>query len=145
MTTATTTAPATPFTRLPDWQLRLEAFIAQRLGAPFAWGRNDCALFAADAVLALTGRDPAANLRGHRTARQAYRVLQRHGGLAGLASARLGPSMAASLAGVGDVVLVQMGKHPALGVCNGALVLGPSAQGMATAPMSSALMAWRVC
>lgn len=134
---------ATP--RLPDWQLRLEAFVAQRQAMPFAWGANDCALFAADAVQAITGRDPAPHLRGHRNARQAICAVREHGGLGAIAWAALGPAMPVQQAAVGDVVLVRVGKRLALGVCNGATVLGPGVQGLAAVPMADAVMAWRVC
>lgn len=132
------------FTRLPDWQLRLESFVAQRQSVPFVWGANDCALFAADAVQAITGRDPAPHLRGHRNARQAICAVREHGGLGAIAWAALGPSMPVQLAAVGDVVLVRVGKRLALGVCNGATALGPGALGLAAVPMTDAVLAWRV-
>lgn len=50
--------------RYPDWPARLAPLIAERLNAPFRWGTNDCALFACDAVLAMTGTDLAADFRG---------------------------------------------------------------------------------
>lgn len=47
------------------WDTRhLHDFLMQRAEAPFAWGVNDCCLFAADAVMAMTGVDPAAEFRG---------------------------------------------------------------------------------
>lgn len=52
-------------TRLPQWDtVLLPAFLASRKGQPFAWGKNDCCLFAADAVQAITGVDIAADFRG---------------------------------------------------------------------------------
>jgi hypothetical protein len=36
----------------------------ERARAPFAWGRNDCALFAADGIEAITGVDIAGDFRG---------------------------------------------------------------------------------
>jgi hypothetical protein len=50
--------------RLPDWQDRLTLFIELRRSMAFAWGSNDCALFAADAVVAMTGVDFGAPFRG---------------------------------------------------------------------------------
>lgn len=94
--------------RLPDWRLRFDALIAERLRAPFAWGTNDCALFAADNVRALTGFDPAFGLRAHRSARQAARTLRRRGDLATLVDLHVGPSCAPGLAVQGDVVMVPM-------------------------------------
>ena len=41
-----------------------EEFIASRLDAPFRWGQNDCGLFVADFLLAVTGVDYAEPVRG---------------------------------------------------------------------------------
>ncbi len=54
---------AMPIRKL-DWEMRLHEFIESRKGSAFAWGSNDCCLFAADAVEAMTGVDLAANFRG---------------------------------------------------------------------------------
>ncbi len=51
-------------TRFPDWESLLDAFFRSRLNAPFQPGLNDCALFACDAIKAITGVDLAMSLRG---------------------------------------------------------------------------------
>ena len=56
------TAPTRP--RFADWPERLAAIVEDRRTAPFYWGANDCAGFAADVTVALTGEDPAAWIRG---------------------------------------------------------------------------------
>lgn len=53
--------------RPEDWERRLLDFVEARRTVPFVWGTNDCALFAADWVAALTGEDPAAWFRGRYT------------------------------------------------------------------------------
>ena len=131
--------------RLPDWQLRLEAFVNARRSTPFAWGTNDCGIFAADCVLALTGTDPAPKgMREHRTAKQAARAVNRRGGLMGIATAAFGPAAPAVFAHVGDVVLVNIGKRQALAICNGSTAIGPSEIGMACVSMDCATVFWRV-
>lgn len=50
--------------REENWQRLFHDFIEARSDAPFAWGVNDCCTFAADAVLAMTGADLAAEYRG---------------------------------------------------------------------------------
>jgi hypothetical protein len=52
-------------TRTDHWATRaLHDFLIARARAPFVWGEHDCALFAADAVQAMTGVDIAADFRG---------------------------------------------------------------------------------
>ena len=139
--------------RLPDWRLRFDALITDRLRAPFAWGSNDCVLFAADNVLALTGEDLALGLRTHTNALGAARALRRLGGLAALVERALGPSCHAAGATQGDVVMVLMGDgrdtgcatRSALGVClNPQSAIGPGVDGLRQIPMARALCAWKV-
>ena len=131
--------------RTHDWQIRFEAFIAARRAQPFAWGLNDCAIFAADCVQAITGSDPApAGLRLHKTEKQALRALQRHGGLSGIATAALGQPAPVSQAKTGDVVLVKVGKRDALAVVNGGTALGPTASGLVSVGLDTATLCWRV-
>ena len=131
--------------RLPDWRLRFDALITERLHAPFAWGTNDCALFAADNVLALTGVDPAFGMRGRTSARQAARTMRQRGDLATLVDLNLGASCAPGSAVQGDVVMVPMGGRLALGVClNAESAVGPGARGLLQTSMANAVCAWKV-
>ena len=132
-------------TRHPDWKMRLDALVYERMNRPFSWGAQDCALWAADCVLAITGQDLAADLRAHRTAREALRTIRRHGGLFGIASAALGPAAGVHQAQEGDVLLVGVGKRTALGVLlQRSMVVGPGATGLCAVARRDALCAWRV-
>src|SRR6185437_11886108 len=54
-----------PLTRTKHWATReLHRFLLSRAQVPFAWGVNDCCLFPADAIHAMTGVDIAAGFRG---------------------------------------------------------------------------------
>ncbi|MDE2099248.1 MAG: hypothetical protein KGL39_18485 [Patescibacteria group bacterium] len=51
--------------RAQHWATRaLHHFLIERAKTSFAWGTHDCALFAADGILAMTGVDIAADFRG---------------------------------------------------------------------------------
>lgn len=50
--------------RIHDWPERLAAHIAAARDARFEWGKFDCAMFASDAIRAMTGFDLAADFRG---------------------------------------------------------------------------------
>lgn len=130
--------------RLYDWQLRFSGFVKTRAAEPFAWGRNDCCLFAADAVLAMTGKDHAADLRGYTTAHEAQRLIEAHGGLREIVGRALGAPIPPSFASVGDVVLVENEGRELLAICNGTAALAPGKAGMAVLGMNTALAAWRV-
>ena len=131
--------------RLPDWQTRFAALCAQRRHQPFVWGVNDCCLWAADAVHAITGHDFAQDWRGqYDDAASAARVLHRLGGVGAIASAALGAPVPLSRATVGDVVLVQQDGRRALAVCNGAASLATGPAGLIAIGLDAALSAWKV-
>lgn len=135
--------------RSQDWPERLAAFIDARRYAPFAWGTNDCATLAADAVLELTGVDPMASLRGtYGTEDEADGVISAAGGLEALAdSLAAAAGLGACLplfAQRGDVVLVEHGNILALGVVTGDAVAVPGPDGLAFLPLRAAARAWAV-
>lgn len=131
--------------RFHDWQIRFERFVRERSNLPFAWGTNDCAIFAADCVQALTGTDVALpELRTHTTDLQAARLLKKHGGVAGIATAALGAPLAPLLAHVGDVVLADMGNGDTLAICNGGTCMAPGPAGLVHVGMDTARACWRV-
>jgi hypothetical protein len=66
--------------RCQDWEERLALYLDRINEVGFAWGRHDCALFAADCVNAMTGVDPAERYRGkYDTARGAAEALRLYG------------------------------------------------------------------
>ncbi len=145
--------PTTQLRRRHDWPERLAGVLRAARGQGFRWGDHDCALFAARAVEAMTGHDPAAGFRGrYKTRRGAYGRLRRFaaGGLAEaaekIAKTLRAEEIAPATAGRGDVVLVAAATGEALGVIDlsgrGIAVTGPD--GLSILPRSAALRAWRV-
>jgi hypothetical protein len=66
--TAHAASAAKKLVRAEHWATRAyHTFLVERARQPFAWGTNDCATFAADGILALTGVDIAADFRGKYT------------------------------------------------------------------------------
>lgn len=131
--------------RRVDWEERLSALVAAALGEGFVWGAHDCCTFAADAVVACTGRDVMGELRGtYGSVRTAMRVLEAEGGLAAAVTARLGAPIAPLMAQRGDVVLHEVEGYPALAVVMGTHALAPMAKGVQRIPTRGWLNAWRV-
>jgi hypothetical protein len=137
-------------TRRTDWQARLDAVVVQRLRMPFAWGANDCATFAADAVLAMTDVDLLEGPRGQWTsARQAFRILQPLGGLAGAVRAHGLQEVGPRLARRGDLVLLrapgrERSMRGAMGICLGERIAAPGMRGLVMASLGEGVTAWRV-
>jgi hypothetical protein len=50
--------------RIPAWEDALSNYIAAKRHEPFEYGVNDCCLFAAGAVIEVTGEDPMPEFRG---------------------------------------------------------------------------------
>lgn len=139
--------------RPPGALARLRDTALRRATHPFAWGTSDCVTWAADAVWALTGRDPMADLRGaYFSARGAARVCIAHGGMPAMLDARLPAGrIAAAWAIDGDVCLLRADAHErslpelgALGVLwRGSLVV-QGAAGLVVDDVAMAAQWWRV-
>lgn len=112
---------------------------------PFAWGSNDCLLFAADAVEACTGLDLAAKWRGqYADAVGAARMLHAGGGVAGFCSEHLGQEIRPALAQPGDIGIVLSGGRECAGVCGGPVWLAPGEHVLLAFPRSVVQRAWRL-
>ena len=131
--------------RRQDWPERLAAFLEERRAERFEWGRNDCVLFAADAVQAMTGVDLAAPWRGQWDSRaSAVDALGRAGGLLAAVDMILPAYDSPLMAGRGDVVAFATRGRLGLAVCVGTDAVAPSALGWQPRPMAEALVGWRV-
>lgn len=132
--------------RHPDWQARLVAYLHASAREPFKPGRHDCALFAAGAVLAMTGQDMAAGWRGrYTTLSGGLRVLRKAGHADHVAlAASMFPEVPVAMAQPGDLAAVPTPDGLALGVVQGeaVYVIGPG--GLALVSLMTAQRAFRV-
>lgn len=128
-----------------DWRRQLDEFLAHRQDMPFLWGVRDCALFAADAVAAMTGVDVAAAWRErYSTARGAARIL-RGRRLADFAVEVLGtPLLNPLTARYGDIGIVLLSPGQTLGVVTGPHVACQGSSGIVLVPIRNVSMAWRL-
>ena len=110
------------FQRRRDWRARLTDYLSRVARQRFRPGRHDCALFAAGAVEAMTGADPAAMWRGQYDTIEAGRAALAAEGWADhiAVAAALFPAVAPALAGVGDLAVMpaDYGER-ALGIVQG--------------------------
>jgi hypothetical protein len=131
--------------RVQDWQVRFADICNERKDAKFVWGSHDCCLWAADVVLALTGTDFGKPFRGqYDSALGAARVLEQHGGVEAIATKSLGNPIPTLMAGVGDIVAVEVAGRKSLAVCNGAYLLAPGLTALELLGFDAAVAAWKV-
>lgn len=105
--------------RTKGWRGRLATYLAATATVEFRPGAHDCALFAAGAVQAMTGVDPAAAWRGrYTTLVGGLRVIKRdgHGGMLDLVAGLL-PATTSPRAG--DIAVLRTPEGPALGIVQG--------------------------
>lgn len=134
--------------RYPDWPERLSRYLASVKARPFVWGEHDCCLFAADALLAMTGIDTAARWRNrYSTSIGAGRVLKLEGfdSLEAAITDAIGQSEPnLMLASRGDVALVRNAGNPAAGIVFGRGVYVPGESGLLCLSRDTIIHLWRV-
>jgi hypothetical protein len=126
--------------RLPDWLTRLSAYIDAVRRLPFEAGRHDCALFAAGAVAAMTGNDPAEAYRGRYATTQDGLALLRASGSGDHVerAVELFPMQHPSRGQTGDIAIFDVETGLALGVVVGPRVFLVGPGGLYTADLMAA-------
>lgn len=129
--------------RVSGWESLLAEYLQASRDREFAWGLNDCALWAANWVLLATGADFLSTWKGdYATARSAARLMRERGfaSVADIADRHL-PAKPVALAARGDLVLHPQG---ALGLCAGRLSHFVMAAGLTAAETLACPKAWEV-
>lgn len=129
-------------TRFENWPDLLAAFLEDRLDDAFQWGENDCAIFAADAVLAITGSDLATGFRGRYSSEAgAAALLEAFGGIEAILDRAMPRRATPLLAQRGDIAITNDG---ALVVVEGRYGVGPGLDGSLRIPLRACATAWKV-
>ena len=138
--------------RHPSWPACLDAYFQAHRQTPFQYGRFDCCLMVADAVLAMTGTDLAAAFRGrYESATAAGRAVKECCGsisiamLAAKIAAENGmPEIEPLRAGRGDMVLLRRPRSLGVVATNGREIVVAGRNGLQSAPLTDCLRAWRI-
>jgi hypothetical protein len=140
--------------RLPCWQCRLSRFLSLRQRDPFAYGKFDCCLFAANAIQEMTGTDIAAYFRGRYSSRKEALALVKD--YVGRVSIRLLTEKVATEHGMrkvsiltaqrGDLILIQRSRDYSLGIVDlsGSRVAVLGSSGIGRIALRDGSRAWRV-
>lgn len=134
-------------TRLENWPTLLSLYVDSRRSQPFAWGTNDCCIFAADWVLIATGHDIASAFRGgYSSALGATRIIEEAGGIDRLLE-KHAPALQQvprCRAGRGDLVLREGGNGSTLGIVLGPLDCFVGENGLIFAPLDETATCWKL-
>lgn len=125
---------------------RLAAFLAAGSALPFSWGQCDCCLWVSDWVMAETGRDPGAGLRGqYRSTATCLRLLRRRGGLSAIVCELMscGRFEVSRSPALGDVGLIETAIGVMGAICLGESWAVKSAEGVAILP-ATPVKAWSI-
>jgi hypothetical protein len=129
--------------RVAQWQTILSQKVEEWRNRPFNYGNADCWQFAGDVVLALTGIDYRDRFPKYQSCLQALRILNKHGGMIGLARSVLGQEKHISQANEGDVVIGNFDR-PTAGICLGVCSAFPGEKGLEFHMTSSAIACWSI-
>jgi hypothetical protein len=128
--------------RIPGWQASLAATLEGALRMPFEWGTNDCCQFVARAAASVLGEDRRSLFPAYENEAEALRILASCGGLRALLTRAFGEPVHPSRAGIGDIVLVDMGFGEQPAVCMGLNCYAPGRAGLEHRRTLSAVAAW---
>lgn len=134
-------------TRFEDWPGRLYDYALDPANAVFAWGKNDCVMYCANAIRAITGEDPLSGfVDAWSTEDEALAVLDARGGLLAAVSGVLGPPMDnVALAQRGDIALVELPDMDFLALHLGDRLVAPTKdRGLVQIKSVHAKRAWAV-
>lgn len=130
--------------RRNDWVDQMWAIIEAHSSAQFEWGVNDCCLFTARVIDAMTDTDHELDLQAaYSDEATALAYIASHGGLQDAVSSHLGePAEGRALRG--DAVMVDGGEGYAIGICTGSTVACLQQQGLIHLPRSEILARWAI-
>jgi hypothetical protein len=130
--------------RKENWEYLLAEYVRQSQELEFAWGTNNCALWASRWVDTATDSGYAADWEGQYDSAEAAQAFMESRGFANpeaIADEHLATRPSVAYARRGDLVL-----HPdgALGICNGRASVFLIAHGVTAFPTTRCLKAWEV-
>lgn len=131
--------------RRTDWLEKLLSSVEDWRKEPFEWGVNDCCMFAARCVDAMTDSDWVADLQScYSDEATARAYIAAEGSIEASVTKRLGEPVPRLQARRGDVCLVEAETGQSLAVCVGGSVVGPGLRKQYALPLSEVICAWRI-
>ena len=132
--------------RFEDWPQRLTRCAIEAQSRPFVWGAHDCATFAADCVLEMTGVDLIEGMRGRYDGPISAAKLIKNEGFDDLGDIVSGilEEIDVDRCARGDVVLCEGEEGDFLAIVVGLTAVGPTEAGLRHVPLPAAKRGFRV-
>lgn len=130
--------------RRTDWVAQMWAQVEDHSNAPFAWGINDCCLFVARVIDAMTETSHELDLASQYTDEAtALDYIASHGSLETAVSFHLG-NPSSGRAQRGDAVLCANNGNPCVGICVGGNVACIGQNGLLFLPRQDITTRWEI-
>lgn len=130
--------------RIENWPTTLMKMIERAEKEPFVWGQNDCCLWTADVVLAITSHDFADGLRGRYHDEDGAKAIYEGYTFEHFITSILGESIHVNFAQRGDVMMKKFETGETLGICIGAKTAFKTVSGLIQIPTLECDAAWRI-
>ena len=130
--------------RIEGWETLLHQHIEEARHSVFAWGENDCALWCAKWIAAITSVDLTGEWKGLYSTEEGLRDLMQSRGYRSveeIADHTAFPIMDRAFAQRGDIVLH---PHGCLGICNGLVSYFLTEQGFTKLRTMQCIKAWKI-
>lgn len=124
--------------RKKDWRIRLSRYLSDIRSEPFEYGKHDCALFAAGAIKAITGKDIAKEWRGKYSSLEESRKTLREIGVRNHINLAKRLLHKTDEPVAGDIAIVNTEEGQALGVVQGQYIYIPTGRGWGLIPLDRA-------
>ncbi len=128
--------------RVANWQDELRAVFAAAHGRRFRWGYHDCFQFTARCYRAVLGDEKRALFPKYSSKTEAEAILAEFGGARGILTHALGEPVHPARAGMGDIVLIDMGLGLQPAVCMGLESFAPGRTLLHPRKTLTAVAAW---
>jgi len=130
--------------RRNDWAAQMWAQVEDHSDAPFAWGINDCCLFVARVIDAMTETSHELELASQYTDEEtALAYIASYGSLEAAVSSHLGqPEPGRPLRG--DAVICTNNGNPCVGICVGSNVACMGQNGLVFLPRKDITTRWEI-
>lgn len=130
--------------RVEGWEKIAQDYLQVAAETPFVWGSADCVLFASDLVKAMTGIDPAIDVRGRYASKEEAQSLveyEKPEFVIGKYFKKINPKLAQR----GDIVLKKTDEGFSFGIIwDGRAFFRTETSGLLKLKVAEDMLAWRI-